>query len=130
MDNLEKIQESNFTTSQILDTLDQNKVNIIANNTITNSENNDFDELQDINGDKVEDEVEEIYEEQPQEESEEIEEIEKNEIQEASTTNCLALTIKEEHKLVAVKNVFLHSLKVTWKVMISTIALHILKIFF
>ena len=44
-------------------------------------------------------------------------------------TNCLALTIKEEHKLVAVKNVFLHSLKVTWKVVASTIALHILKIF-
>lgn len=48
----------------------------------------------------------------------------------ASTTNCLALTIKEEHKLVAVKNVCLHSLKVTWKVVASTIALHILKIFF
>ena len=46
------------------------------------------------------------------------------------TTNCLALTIKEEHKLVAVKNVFFHSLKVSWKVIASTIALHILKIFF
>ena len=45
-------------------------------------------------------------------------------------TNCLALTIKEEHKLVAVKNVFFHSLKVSWKVIASTIALHILKIFF
>lgn len=55
---------------------------------------------------------------------------EKIENQTASTTNCLALTIKEEHKLVAVKNVCLHSLKVTWKVIASTIALHILKIFF
>ena len=54
---------------------------------------------------------------------------EKIEDQTASTTNCLALTIREEHKLVAVKNVFLHSLKVTWKVIASTIALHILKIF-
>ncbi len=50
--------------------------------------------------------------------------------QTASTTNCLALTIKEEHKLVAVKNVFFHSLKVTWKVIASTIALHLLKLFF
>lgn len=55
---------------------------------------------------------------------------EKIDVENASTTNCLALTIKEEHKLVAVKNVCLHSLKVTWKVIASTIALHILKIFF
>lgn len=57
-------------------------------------------------------------------------ESEKIDTETASTTNCLALTIKEEHKLVAVKNVCLHSLKVTWKVIASTIALHILKIFF
>ena len=55
---------------------------------------------------------------------------EKIETETASTTNCLALTIKEEHKLVAIKNVCIHSLKVTWKVIASTIALHILKIFF
>ena len=57
-------------------------------------------------------------------------ETKKIELENANKTNCLALTIKEEHKLVAVKNVFLHSLKVTWKVVVSTIALHILKIFF
>ena len=57
-------------------------------------------------------------------------ELEKVDTESASTTNCLALTIKEEHKLVAIKNVCLHSLKVTWKVIASTIALHILKIFF
>lgn len=50
-------------------------------------------------------------------------------IEEINKTNCLALTIKEEHKLVAVKNVFVHSLKVTCKVIASAIALHILKIF-
>lgn len=55
---------------------------------------------------------------------------EKINFEDSNTTNCLALTIKEEHKLVAVKNVFIHSLKVTWKVIVSTIALHILKIFF
>ena len=55
---------------------------------------------------------------------------EKINVEDANTTNCLALTIKEEHKLVAVKNVFIHSLKVTWKVIVSTVALHILKIFF
>ena len=56
--------------------------------------------------------------------------LEKVDTESASTTNCLALTIKEEHKLVAINNVCLHSLKVTWKVIASTIALHILKIFF
>ena len=55
---------------------------------------------------------------------------EKINFEDSNTTNCLALTIKEEHKLVAVKNVFIHSLKVTWKVIVSTVALHILKIFF
>lgn len=57
------------------------------------------------------------------------EKTEKIEIEDANKTNCLALTIREEHKLVAVKNVFLHSLKSTWKVIVSTIALHILKLF-
>ena len=56
--------------------------------------------------------------------------IEKINLEDSNTTNCLALTIKEEHKLVAVKNVVIHSLKVTWKVIVSTIALNILKIFF
>ena len=55
---------------------------------------------------------------------------EKINFEDSNTTNCLALTIKEEHKLVAVKNVFIHSLKVTWKVIVSTVALNILKIFF
>lgn len=50
-------------------------------------------------------------------------------IKDANTSNCLALTIREEHKLVAVKNVFLHSIKVTWKVVVSAITLHLLKMF-
>lgn len=48
----------------------------------------------------------------------------------ANTSNCLALTIRKEHKLVAVKNVFLHTIKVTWKVVVSTITLHVLNLFF
>lgn len=57
-------------------------------------------------------------------ESEETKEIE---LEDANISNCLALTIQEEHKLVAVKNVFLHTLKVTWKVVLSAITLQILK---
>ena len=45
-------------------------------------------------------------------------------------TNCLALTIKEEHKLLAIKNVATHSLKITWKVLLSTLSLTFFKIIF
>lgn len=51
-------------------------------------------------------------------------------LKDSNTSNCLALTIKKEYKLVAIKNVFIHSLKVTWKVIVSTVTLHFLKIFF
>lgn len=63
-------------------------------------------------------------EESPSEEAEVIKP------EDANTSNCLALTIQKEHKLVAVKNVFLHSLKVSWKVVVSAITLHLLKLFF
>lgn len=51
------------------------------------------------------------------------------EIEEANTTNCLALTIQKDHKIVAVKNVVLKSLRMSWKVIISTITLGIIKLF-
>ena len=54
---------------------------------------------------------------------------ERIDVEDSNTSNCLALTIKKEYKLVAIKNVFIHSLKVTWKVIVSTITLHILKLF-
>ena len=46
-----------------------------------------------------------------------------------NTTNCLALTIQEDHKVVAVKNVFFRSIRMSWKVMISTVTLAILRLF-
>ena len=45
----------------------------------------------------------------------------------ANTTNCLALTIQEDHKLVAVKNVFLRTIRMSWKVIVTTVTLTILK---
>ncbi len=47
----------------------------------------------------------------------------------ANTTNCLALTIQEDHKLVAFKNVFLRSIRMSWKVVVSTITLALIKLF-
>ena len=49
--------------------------------------------------------------------------------EDANTTNCLALTIQEDHKLVAFKNIFLRSIRMSWKVVVSTITLALLKLF-
>ncbi len=51
------------------------------------------------------------------------------EVKDANTTNCLALTIQEEHKLVAVKNVFIRSIRMSWKVVVSAITLAIIRLF-
>ena len=49
--------------------------------------------------------------------------------EDANTTNCLALTIQKDHKLVAVKNVFLRSIRMSWKVVVSAITLALIKLF-
>lgn len=49
--------------------------------------------------------------------------------EDANTTNCLALTIQEDHKLVLLKNVFLRSIRMSWKVVVSTITLALFKLF-
>lgn len=46
----------------------------------------------------------------------------------ANKTNCLALTIQKDHKIIAVKNVFLHTFRMSWKVIVSSISLWILKL--
>ena len=49
--------------------------------------------------------------------------------EDANTTNCLALTIQEEHKLTAIKNVFFRTIRMSWKVAVSTITLALIKLF-
>ena len=49
--------------------------------------------------------------------------------EDANTTNCLALTIQEDHKLIAIKNVFLRSIRMSWKVVVSTITLALIRLF-
>lgn len=49
--------------------------------------------------------------------------------EDANTTNCLALTIKEDHRIIAIKNVFLRSVRMSWKVVVSTITLALIKLF-
>ena len=127
MDDIEKTDNS--VINQILsskessDTLDANTENI-SNDSSTEKINTET-ELNSV--DKTADNIESSKDSSSQDSNPETKKIETETF---PTTNCLALTIKEEHKLVAVKNVFFHSLKVSWKVIASTIALHILKIFF
>ncbi len=127
MDNIEKTD--NTVINQILisnessDTADANTENI-SNDSSTENINTE-PELNTV--EKTDANTEKIIEPSSQDSNFEAKTLEADVF---PTTNCLALTIKEEHKLVAVKNVFFHSLKVSWKVIASTIALHILKIFF
>ena len=127
MDNIEKTD--NTVINQILssnessDTADANTENI-SNHSSTDNINTE-PELNTV--EKTDANTEKIIESSSEDSNSEAKTVEAEVF---PTTNCLALTIKEEHKLVAVKNVFFHSLKVSWKVIASTIALHILKIFF
>ena len=91
---------------------------------------------EDIEKDVKDEITEEIVEEIPEELKNSLEAIEEapNETidiqpENANTTNCLALTIQKEHKLVAVKNVFLRSVRMSWKVVVSTITLALIKLF-
>lgn len=47
----------------------------------------------------------------------------------ANTTDCLALTIRKEHRLVAVKKAFTKTILVSWKAILAAIALSIVNLF-
>ena len=127
MDNIEKTDNTVInqilSSNESLDTSDSNTENISNDSAAENI--NTEPELNTV--EKTDANTEKIIESSSEDSNFEAKTVEAEVF---PTTNCLALTIKEEHKLVAVKNVFFHSLKVSWKVIASTIALHILKIFF
>ena len=49
--------------------------------------------------------------------------------QTANTSNCLALTIQKDHKLVAIKNIAFRSIRMSWKIIVSSISLGIMRLF-
>lgn len=51
-------------------------------------------------------------------------------IEENNISNCLALTIKEDYKLTSKTNRILRSLRMSFKVFVSTLTLNIIKFFF
>lgn len=78
--------------------------------------------------------LEQLY---PLEQSVQLEQSEQQELpeeqpeqKETVETNCLALTVRKNYNLSIVKNGFFTTLRVSWKVAISTFILNIIKLFF
>lgn len=46
-----------------------------------------------------------------------------------NTTNCLALTVRENYHMVVVKNVFKKSFRISWKVAVSIFVMNFLNMF-
>lgn len=99
---------------------DTNAENEIDKNTETKEQ--EFKQDIEQNTTEIKENSPEVFENTPSE-SVDI----KNE--DANTTNCLALTIQEDHKLTAIKNVFFRSIRMSWKVVVSTITLALIKLF-
>lgn len=47
----------------------------------------------------------------------------------ANTSDCLALTIRKEHRLIVVKKAFAKTILVSWKAVLTAIALSIINLF-
>lgn len=47
----------------------------------------------------------------------------------SNNTNCLALTLKKEYRLVVVRNIATKIAKYSYKILLSVIALNVLKLF-
>lgn len=46
-----------------------------------------------------------------------------------TATNCLALTVRENYQIVAVKNFLKKSFRVSWKIVLSTVTINFLNMF-
>lgn len=45
------------------------------------------------------------------------------------SSNCLALTIVPDYKMLSIKNIVVHSMQVTYKILFSTVVLNLIKLF-
>lgn len=99
-----------------------NDVNIIDNedNTNVNLKENVPDNTDEINGENTVDTV--------STDTTTSESVNLN-LENSSTTNCLALTIQKDHKIVAVKNVFFRTIRMSWKVIVTSVTLALIKLF-
>ena len=123
MDEEKDISQVENTTSINIDLLDDDNDNDIDIDIDNDNENESNENIVSEIPDELKNSLEVPIPEETPNESIEIQN------EDANTTNCLALTIQKEHKLTAIKNVFLHSIRMSWKVAISTITLALIKMF-
>lgn len=134
MENLKESLETSPEEKQKDQILEDNNIENITEDIIENVTENEIENIPENGTENIPENVTEngtdtiienspeVFEDTPSE-SIDI----KNE--DANTTNCLALTIQEDHKLTAIKNVFFRSIRMSWKVAISTITLALIKLF-
>ena len=130
---MEELKEATYTESSVQTSTDS------PNTELNQSQEISYDEMQNISQvipidnetpkksqvtlvDETQNNTQEIAVETP---SEPIE----IKTEDANTTNCLALTIQADHRLVAFKNVLSRSIRMSWKVVVSTITLALIKLF-
>lgn len=130
---MEELKEATYTESSVQTSTD------LPNTELNQSQEISYDEMQNISQvipidnetqkksqvtlvDETQNNTQEIAVEAP---SEPIE----IKTEDANTTNCLALTIQADHRLVAFKNVLSRSIRMSWKVVVSTITLALIKLF-
>ena len=122
MENLKESLETSPEEKQKDQILEDNNIENITENAAENETENIPENVAENETDTIIENSPEVSEDTPSE-SVDI----KNE--DANTTNCLALTIQEDHKLTAIKNVFFRSIRMSWKVAVSTITLALIKLF-
>ena len=130
---MEELKEATYTESSVQTSTDS------PNTELNQSQEISYDEMQNISQvipidnetpkksqvtlvDETQNNTQEIAVETP---SEPIE----IKTEDANTTNCLALTIQADHRIVAFKNVLSRSIRMSWKVVVSTITLALIKLF-
>lgn len=88
--------------------------NNLINDTMEHKESNSSDKVtSDVNNEDIK----------------ENEQSEQSEQKETAETNCLALTVRKNYNISIIKNSIFTSLRLSFKIAISTIALNILKLF-
>lgn len=86
--------------------------------------------LDDWQNNDIEENLEEIPNEEPVEETNETPSTPLEDVSENNTSNCLALTIKEDYKLTTKINKILKPIRMSFKVFVSYVTLNIIKLFF
>ncbi len=71
--------------------------------------------------------IEEVVEDAEEIVEEIIEEVKVEEVEEP--IDCVALTVREDYKMVVARNVLKKGAKMSWKVALSTLVMHFLNIF-